>query len=253
MTKLRGHRSTPATRLDRLALAGFGDGRLTPFADLLWTAATPVRFGGSWFPHVMTVVQLAPGSLLLHSPCRPSASLIDALANLGSVAHVVAPNWFHDLYLAEYRKLFPAATFWGQRMLRTTQPPWFDRMPHFTLSGLLSFDESIFFHTPSRTLIVADLLMNARAGPTAPAMTRLGYRFLGLDGKLVIFPILRWFGFSSRRSLRDAAQRIIAWNPERLIVGHGTPVESDVPRQLQAAFRYAGPTSPRRLPPRVSP
>jgi Domain of unknown function (DUF4336) len=218
-----------------------------PLADSLWTATTPVRFGGIWFPHVMTVIRLRDGQLVLHSPCRPSTSLIDDIARIGKVSHIIAPNWFHDLYLAEYRALYREAIFWGPPMLRrrlgstvidrelnqSARPPWFSEMPHCTVNGLLTFDESIFFHTPTRTLIVADLLTNLAAGTGTPRFTALAYRLSRLDGRLTMLPYLRWFGFTARRALRTAAQTILEWNPDRLIVGHGAPIASNAAAQLR--------------------
>jgi Domain of unknown function (DUF4336) len=205
----------------------------------------------TWFPHVMTVVRLPDGGVLLHSPCKPSDDLRREIARIGRVSDVVAPNWFHDLYLTEYRDFYPAATFWGPAFLRrqqrsiincaldgTTRPPWYAELPHVSLSGLLSFDESVFFHVATRTLIVADLLMNASVSNGAPIVTRLGYRLFGLDGRLRVFPILQWFGVSSRASLRATAQQIFAWNPERLIVAHGRPLEGNVAMKLRTAFRW---------------
>lgn len=125
----------------------------------IWTATTPIRFAGTWFPHVMTVVQLADGSVILHSPARPSATLFEDIARIGVVTHIIAPNWFHDLYLREYWAAYPHATFWAPRFLRrqhlgiinetldaSTSSPWAAELPHVSLSGLLSFDEAIFFH-----------------------------------------------------------------------------------------------------------
>jgi Domain of unknown function (DUF4336) len=231
---------------DQKAPTGFGSGKLLPFADSLWTATTPSRFSGIWFPHVMSVIRCSGGELVLHSPCQPSASLTDEIVSIGKVAHIVAPNWFHDLYLADYRGLFPEATFWGPATLRrqlgsaiidcelneAARPPWFAEMPHFTLSGPLTFDESIFFHTLSRTLIVADLFMNVSSGTGAPRFTRLAYRLSGIEGRLVMPPYLRWFGLAARRSLREAARRIPEWNPDRLIVGHGTPIAKEAMARL---------------------
>lgn len=228
-----------------------GDGTLVPFADSLWTATTPIRFAMTWFPHVMTVVRLTDGGVLLHSPCQPSDGLRREIARIGRVSDVVAPNWFHDLYLRQYRDFYPDAAFWGPALLQrqqrsiincaldgTTRPSWYAELPYVSLSGLLSFDESVFFHETTRTLIVADLVMNASVGNDAPIVTRLGYRLFGLDGRLRVFPILRWFGVSSRVSLRAAAQQIIAWNPERLIVAHGRPLEEQVTVKLSAALRW---------------
>ena len=229
---------------------GLGNGKLVPFADSLWTAATPIRFAGIWFPHVMTVMRCRSGQLVLHSPCQPSTPLIDEIASIGHVDHIVAPNWFHDLYLATYRDLYPQATFWGPPVLRrhlgalidceldrAARPPWFSEMPHVTLSGLLTFDESVFFHTPSSTLIVADLFMNVSAGPATPRFTRIAYRLSRINGRLIMPPYLRWFGVTTGRSLHNAALQIQEWKPDRLIVGHGTPVADEAMARLRSALR----------------
>lgn len=227
------------------------DDRLKPFVNSLWTATTPIRFVGTWFPHVMTVVQLKDGGVMLHSPCRPSPALFDDIARLGVVSHIIAPNWFHDLYLREYRAAYPNATFWAPGFLRrqcpgiinevldaATSAPWAAELPHVSLSGLLSFDEAIFFHVATRTLIVADFLMNAVADEQTPAFTRLGYRLFGLDGRLQVFPLLRWFGLSSRPSMRRAAAQIVAWDPEHVIVAHGQRVVADVSGELRTALSW---------------
>lgn len=229
---------------------GFGDGKLVPFADSIWTATTPIRFVGTWFPHVMTVVRLSDGTLLLHSPCEPSAQLVEAVAALGRVAHIVAPNWFHDLFLKEYRALYPQAQFWGPPFLKaqhpslidnalnTQQAPWFEEMPYVTLRGLITFDESIFYHRASQTAIAADFLTNGSSNRQTPALTRLGYAFLGLKGNLQVFPVLRWFGMAQRSSMRQVARSLLAWQPNRLIVGHGTPITSAAFSQLQDALHW---------------
>lgn len=210
----------------------------------MWTAATPVRFAGTWFPHVMAVIRLSGGDLVLHSPCRPSDELRAGIAALGNVGHIIAPNWFHDLYLSQYRELYPNAVLWGPHRLRRCvdrdidgdiAPPWGEELSHLTLRGLLTFDESIFFHRVSRTLIVADVLMNAKAGADSPLLTRLGLGLFGLDGSVKVFPVLRWSG-TGRRQLKAAAEQISQWKPERLIVGHGTPVKQMSADEMQKAL-----------------
>lgn len=230
-------------------LRGFGDGSLTPFVDAIWTATTPIRFAATWQPHVMSVVCLPAARVLLHSPCRPSNALYDAIAQLGTVSDVIAPNWFHDLYLDAYRARYPDATFWAPAFLKRQRPalidrvldsgtpaPWSGLLPSVRVAGLLTFDERIFYHVPTRTLIVADLLMNARATPDTPFFTKLGYRLFRLDGSLRVFPVLAWFGQSRRPAVRAAVRQIFEWNPERLIVGHGTPIAHGAAAQLRAAL-----------------
>ncbi len=228
---------------------GFGDGKLVPFADCVWTATTPVRFAATWQPHVMTVVKLPSAGVLLHSPCRLSRELFEAVAQIGRVTDVIAPNWFHDLYLTEYRAAYPDATFWGPSFLKRQhktlidrvlggedRPEWFADMPYITVPGPLTFDESIFHHVATRTLIVADLLMNASIVDDAPMFTRLGYRIFKLDGRLKVFPLLIWFGQARSPALVAAVRRIFEWNPQRIIVGHGIPIDHDAVEQLREAF-----------------
>jgi hypothetical protein len=200
----------------------------------------------------MTVVRLRTGSLLLHSPCELSAGLLAGLKNLGPVEYVVAPNWFHDLYLAKYRAAFPAATFWGPSRLQKTlgtrivdraldgdcTVSWFDELPHVTLKGVLTFDESVFLHISTRTLIVADFLMNLSADADAPPFTRFAFRISRADTGLQVFPIQRWLSFSNRAALRRAAEQMLEWQPERIVVGHGKSITQDTMPRLRVAFRW---------------
>ena len=222
---------------------------LSELTESIWIASTPIRFAGTWFPHVMAAIRLRDGSVVLHSPCHLSEQLQVDLQRVGPVGHVIAPNWFHDLYLADYRQMYPEATFWGPPLLRrqkpgiidrvlneVARPPWYDEMPHIALTGLLTFDECVFFHARTRTLIVADLLMNLRTESDTSPYTKLTYRISGLDGRLAVFPLLRWLG--PRAVLKRAANRMIEWAPDSLVVGHGAPILRDATPQLRGAFRW---------------
>jgi hypothetical protein len=48
---------------------------LSELTESLWIASTPIRFAGTWFPHVMAAIRLRDGSVVLHSPCRLSEQL----------------------------------------------------------------------------------------------------------------------------------------------------------------------------------
>lgn len=226
---------------------------LAPLANGIWTASTPIRFAGVWFPHVMTVVRLQDGSLVIHSPCRFSTSIFEGLAALGTVMHVIAPNWFHDLYLADYRNAYPRATFWGPPLLQKLKgkhsidatfddrPPWNDSMPHYIVRGLLTFDEALFFHRATATLIVADLLMNLDIPRDAAPFTRLAFALARVGHGLSVFPLLR-LAITDRCSLENAAIQMAAWAPQNIIVAHGSPIASDASRELLRAIEWLLPT-----------
>ena len=220
---------------------------LTSLVDDVWTASTPIRFAGVWFPHVMTVVRLPDGSLLAHSPCRLTPQVATDLRALGAVKNIVAPNWFHDLYLREYREAFRRATIWGPKFLQRIKgknlidksldgsTPWAHVMPHYVVRGSLTFNETLFFHEPTQTLIVADLLMNVNAPDDAPPLTKLALRLARAQDRLCVFPLL-YIALTDRRSLRAAATKMRAWKPKNIIVGHGTPITVDASRRLLEAL-----------------
>lgn len=224
---------------------------LSAFADDIWTAQAPIRFAGAWFPHTMTVVRLQNGEVLLHSPCKPSAVLDDQVNALGNVAHVVAPNWFHDLYLAAYRAAYPGAMFWGPPLLRRLRgaslidralcsqdpPPWFAELSFVSLSGLLTMDERVFFHKRSRTLIVADFFMNLHSTEQTQFWTRFTRRLAGVESRLAVFPFLHWVGAPGKSRLRRPAAQIIEWNADRLIVGHGNSILRNAQEPIREALQ----------------
>ena len=209
---------------------------LTQLADDIWTASYPVRFAGAWFPHVMTVIRLPDGSLLLHSPCRYTPELADAVEKIGTVAHIVAPNWFHDLYLREYKAAYPQATMWGPKPLEGPFP-WTDSLSTHRIRGFLTFDETLFYHKKSATLIVADFLMHLIIADDVPFFTRAAFKLSGAENRLCVFPLLR-FAFTDMRSMRAAARQMLAWTPQNLIVAHGSPIEGNATSLLGSALSW---------------
>ncbi|MBY0401821.1 DUF4336 domain-containing protein, partial [Myxococcota bacterium] len=75
----------------------------------LWTAHAPLRFFGLELGARMSVVRLAGGDLLLHSPVAATPELVREVAALGRVAHLVAPNRLHHLFVGEWKRRFPDA------------------------------------------------------------------------------------------------------------------------------------------------
>ncbi|MEO7325001.1 MAG: hypothetical protein ABIW82_09255, partial [Dokdonella sp.] len=66
---------------------------ITPYVEgQIWLCAYPVRLAGTRFEARMTVIRLASGALVLHSPCNITAAMAKEIAVLGPVAHIVAPG-----------------------------------------------------------------------------------------------------------------------------------------------------------------
>ena len=73
----------------------------------------PQRVLGLSLPTRMTVLRLADGGLWLHSPTRHTPALQEALAELGPVRHLVAPNTAHWVHASPWHKAVPDAKLWA--------------------------------------------------------------------------------------------------------------------------------------------
>src|SRR5512139_2579154 len=85
---------------------------LRQLAEDIWVAERPQRFYGLEVGTRMTVIRLADGSLLLHSPVSLDPNLRRELDAIGRVRFAVAPNRVHHLYAGEVRAAYPEARLW---------------------------------------------------------------------------------------------------------------------------------------------
>ena len=61
----------------------------------------------------MTVIRLINGGLVVHSPTRLDLASRQEFQRLGPIVAIVAPSWWHDLYLREYLSAYPDARLYG--------------------------------------------------------------------------------------------------------------------------------------------
>jgi len=78
------------------------------WSDRIWIAEAPLRFYGVPFGARMTVVRLADGGLLIHSPLEPVPPLRAEIDALGPVRYVVSPNKLHHLFLGGFLQAYPS-------------------------------------------------------------------------------------------------------------------------------------------------
>ena len=83
---------------------------------------TPLRFLGLEVGARMTIVRLSGSKLLLHSPIEETPELVREVRALGTVAHIIAPNRLHHLFVGEWQEIF-----------RRPPPSW---PPGLTLSAM---------------------------------------------------------------------------------------------------------------------
>lgn len=210
---------------------------LEAFGPDLWLADGPtVRFLGLFpYPTRMAIARLAGGGLWVWSPIALVPALAAEVDALGAVRHLVAPNALHHLSLAEWVRRYPDARLYAppglarkRRDLRfdaelgdVADPAWGDEIDQVVFRGTFAWKEVVFFHRASRTALVADLIQRFEPERLHGA-TGLLMRLWGLVGEGGSTPREWRATFWNRRIARAALARALAWDPERLVVAHGS-------------------------------
>jgi hypothetical protein len=209
------------------------------------------------FPTRMTIVRLSGGDLWIHSPTRLTPALRAEIDTLGPVRHLLAPNFLHYAAIPEWAAAFPDATSWASPGVReraasqgiavrfdadlgdSAEAAWAQDIDQLLFAGSRFLREIVFFHRPSRTLVLADLVMNFE--PDAiPAPWRWLVRLGGATtpgGTPLDVRLTFWRG---RAEARRCLARILAWQPERIVISHGRWYPTNGVGELRRAFGWLG-------------
>jgi hypothetical protein len=223
--------------------------QLTPIAEELWEYNAPLSVLGMPIGHRMTVARLPDQSLWVHSPAEYSAPTALALAKLGPVGHIIAPNCMHDTYLEGWFAAYPRAAFHGApgfakfrpdlnftHSLGATSPSaWSQTFDQSLLRGIPRLNEIVFLHRSSRTLIVTDLAFNL--GGDFPFLSRVLLRLNDCYCKFGPSRMLRTV-IKDPAALRSSLEQVLQWDFDRIVVSHGENVSSDAKEKLRAAFAF---------------
>lgn len=215
----------------------------------LWVTDTPLRFLGLEVGTRMTTIRLSNGELLLHSPVRFDDGLRREIESLGRVAHLVAPNKLHHLFLEDWITAFPNASLHlapgldaKRKDLRAKsilgdvpEPAWADVLDQVALEGFSFANEVVFFHRPSQTLILTDIAFNV--GPEAAPATRFFFKLNGIFDRLSP-TVLEKLLIRDRAAFRAGLEQILEWPFERVIVTHGAVKESGGREQLRQGYAW---------------
>eukprot|EP00168_Porphyra_purpurea_P001344 TRINITY_DN11669_c0_g1_i1.p1 TRINITY_DN11669_c0_g1~~TRINITY_DN11669_c0_g1_i1.p1 ORF type:complete len:258 (+),score=91.56 TRINITY_DN11669_c0_g1_i1:337-1110(+) len=224
---------------------------LRPLDDNIWVAERTFHPSPS-APDIggkTTIIKLADGSLFVHNPLLLTRALADALAAVGPVSHIVSASLAHHGYMAQWLGAYPDAVGLGP-------PGLAEKCPHLPLAGALgdtpvpalagdleqvhvaavpAFSETVFFHRPTRTVLVTDLLMHF--GTKAEGYG-LGSRLLGSIFRGPVRRATRSVLAKDKAAFRAQIGRVAAWEADRLVMAHGTIVEGGVGAALRDWFPF---------------
>jgi hypothetical protein len=194
----------------------------------------------------MTVVRLTDGSLALISPVPIDDVLAGELGALGPVSHLIAPNLFHHLHLGPASKRYPEARLLGPPALAkkkrgmTFAPPDVDNVAPFqgvltatTIEGAPRASETVWYHIPSRTLVVTELVFNLET--PASWKTAVLVWSTGTRGRLAQSRVWN-FLVEDKATASASCRRIFEWDFDRLVVAHGNVIASGAKARLAGAL-----------------
>jgi hypothetical protein len=197
-------------------------------------------------PVRMTVIRLGDGQLILHSPGPLSAALRQELDALGRVGFIVIPH-MHGKYAAEAAQAYPSARLLaasrapsrrksvGFHDSLADEPPsaWAGQVESHLVAGCRLY-EVVLLHRPTRTLVITDLCFNIQRSPFRYA--RLFFRANGMWRHFGPSRLIRLLVVSDRAAFRRSLERVLQWDFERIVPGHGDVVEHGGPAALRAAW-----------------
>lgn len=216
----------------------------------LWCIEEPMTMLGLQFGARLTIARLRDDKLWVHAPFAICDEDAAAIAGQGAVAHVVAPNNFHYKEIGEFMRRFPDAQLWLVPALATKM----DELPHLPLHSLppdwsadfdgvlfdaaLGYQEWIFCHRATRSLIVTDLIMNVPRPDNALGRIASALLDEGRGAKPSRLVRAAIYGGRDLKRARNIINQVLKWKFELIVMAHGAVISRDGRRVLRRAMRW---------------
>ena len=201
----------------------------------------------------MTIVRFDNGDLLIHDPCEISDLVKRDIDAIGEVRYIVAPGSYHHLFVTDFQQKYPQAETFLCPGLERKRPDikfdwilgnrpdhrWGNVFDQVVVQGTKYMWEVAFFHKPSKTLILVDLLENIGDDfrhPTSLLLRfwwKVVYRMWNNPKAAPEYQM----GWGKKDIVKKGLNRILSWKPERVILAHGELVESNTQSVLTTAWQ----------------
>lgn len=187
-----------------------------------------------------TLIKLPNGGLFVHAPLALTKTLKRRIDEIGEVHVVVAPNTEHIDFIEQWKTYYPNARYLGppKSLARLPKVP-FDRElsqnnvsdPKLAGSGLSQFfiacapffNETVFVHQPTKSLLCTDLFWNYPTDPDVPRTTL----FWGWAMNNVYKPVYDRILVKDRQQFISTLREMLSTEFEQIIPCHGYIVESE--------------------------
>ena len=216
----------------------------------IWLLDYPIAVAGCRFNARMSIVRLANGALMLHSPCDIDDVVADAISILGPVCCIVAPGNFHHMYVAKAQIRFPAAQTYicpgveskvpGLRFdgILGSRPPneWGGTMDQVLIRGSRFIWEVAMLHKPSKTLLLVDAIENF-TDQTANVswQVKAWFKLFGVWNRPKPAPEYR-IGWKDKAAARSSLEQILEWDFNKIVLSHGDNITENAKERARGAW-----------------
>ena len=218
----------------------------------IWVQEYPIHFAGCDFNARMTVIKISGTRLMLHSPCEIDLATKEAISALGDVACIVAPGSYHHIHIPSAQAAFPDAETYICPGVERKRPEidfdwflgdrpaalWMRTLDQVLVRGNKYIWEVVFFHRPSKTLLLVDLIENfTDQTPNVNWLLKLWWK--------VVFHM--WdhpkpapeyqMGWKDKAAARKSLQKVLQWDFKKIILSHGDLIERDAKETAIQAWK----------------
>jgi len=221
---------------------------LRPFAENVWLLPYPLKMLGVDLHRNVTIIRLNSGKLVIHSTAPFSPEDVAEIRSLGDPGWILDGILRHDTFAKEGREAFPQADYlapegFSEQVGFPTKPivpapmEWGTELLVQEIAGVPAAREVALFFPPSRTLILTEVIFNFPENQ--PLWTELLLRVAVGSEHSPGMPRPIKMQVQDKDAFRASLRAILEWDFERVIVGHGEPIETDAKAKVRAAFQAA--------------
>jgi len=191
---------------------------------------------GVHFPVRTSFIELENNKLMVISPGPFEKKMIQEIIARYSEVYCVAPNVFHYKHLKSFNHLFPEIDIYGPSALVKKQP-WLtekilsldslnqklnDQVLFFPILGNSLLDETVFYCSQSKSLIVTDLFFNMKDPMPLGRKWILG--LVGARNKIAQSKLIKK-STKDKEAYARSVKPLSELDCQRIIMGHGHIVE----------------------------
>ena len=220
---------------------------LKNYGENIWAVRSSLSMGPMNISTQMSVIRLPDTSLVLISPIAIDNALKDEITALGEVKFILSPNNFHHLFANKAQAAFPQAQYLCSDALveRVEGLPdhkdvhslredlWQGHIETLRISPSHVADEVVFYHSPSKTLIVTDILQ-CMTGDMNLA-TKLFAKLAGINQQLRVSRLFKMM-IKDKPAFRQALSALQQWDYNKLLMPHNSNIDVDAKARVQEAI-----------------